>query len=133
MRGVVAGFSEGVDLGAKVGEVLAEALHALLGLLLFLLDEFLAREVLVLVDGFGKGGDGGGDVANLRGRGLGFVVEAGEFGAESFALAKGGIICDVLEGVGISIEFEGLMDLDIPFYLFLLGKDGWEIRHLICL
>jgi len=40
-----------VDLGAKVGQVLAEALDALKGLLLFLGDNLLPRQVVVLVEG----------------------------------------------------------------------------------
>lgn len=109
MRGVVARLAQGVDLRAEVGEVLAEALDALLRLLLLLLDELLAREVLVLVDGLGEGGDGGGDVANLRGRGLRFVVEGGEFGAESFALAEGRVVCDVLRVLVSAIGSRGLI------------------------
>lgn len=98
MLGVLAGLAQAVDLGAHVGQVLAELADALIGLGLLLGDDLLAREAVVLVERLGEGGQRGRHVANLGGRRLGGQV--GELAAERLALPQGGVVGDVLGGIG---------------------------------
>lgn len=91
-----AGSLDDVELGAELGQLLAEALDSLVGLLLLLGDQFLAREAVVFVERLGKGGEGDGDAANVGGRGRGLGLEVGEVTADGLALPQHRVVGDVL-------------------------------------
>jgi hypothetical protein len=72
-------------------------------------------EVVVLIKGFGEGGEGGGDVADV-GWGWGvFGAEGGKVGAEGFALAQSCVVGDVLDDVRLS-SWRGLMVRSLPLW-----------------
>lgn len=87
-----------VDLGAEVGQVLAEAFGAFDGFFFFLLHYFLTQEAAVFFDGLAKGGKRYRDVTNLCWCRLALGFERGKFAANGLALPQGGVILNILEG-----------------------------------
>jgi hypothetical protein len=55
------------DAGAELSQVVLEAFGALVGFLLLLGDDLLARELAVVVDCLGEGRERGGEAADLGG------------------------------------------------------------------
>jgi hypothetical protein len=97
MQGVVTGLFEDIYVGTEGREVFAEFADALDGFFLLLGDNLLAGQRVVLVDGLGEGGEGGGDVSNFGRRGCLLGGEVRELGADGLALAQGRVVGDVLQ------------------------------------
>jgi hypothetical protein len=132
VRGLLARGFQRVELRAEVGQLGAEVADALDGLFLLGRVEFLFREGVVLVDGAGEGGEGGGEGAQGRGgylllEWLGRGGEGGEVFADRGALFERAVEGCVLEGKGVRIESRKKRERggrEVPFWGVRCGSCG---------
>lgn len=87
---------QAVYLRAEIRQVFPESLDAPKRLLLFLWNDFLPCEVVVLVDDFGKARQRGRDIAYFTRRRYGFGIETLELGANGLALPQRRVVLYIL-------------------------------------